>query len=141
MEQKLEDHSEGRPLTRGWEDWKRAAAALAASLVSLGSVRLAMARLEAREWGRALLVQLALLAAAAFLAFFALGLLTAALVAVVHAWIGSVTGALFLVFGLYAAAAGALFYAASRSRVTRPVFEATLREIRKDVENFTGADR
>ena len=133
------DHQpDGRPLREGWDSWKRSAAEFLSAAASLASVRLAMARLEAREWSRALLLRAAMAAAAVCLLIFSLGLLAAGLVAVFAAWTGSLIGGIFIVFGIFVVAAGLLLFAALRSRAGRPVLEATMREIRQDFEDLAG---
>lgn len=133
------DHlPDDRPLREGWDSWKRSAASLVSDLVALASLRLSMARLEAREWGRAFLIRIGLVVGALFLLFFTFALLAAGLVAVFAAWTGSLIGAIFIVLGIFLAAAGLLLFAASRSRATRPVLEATMREIRQDIQDLAG---
>ncbi len=133
------DHQPGdRPLREGWDSWKRSAASFLSDVVELASVRLAMARIEAREWGRAALLRVALVAAALFLLLFTFALLTAGLVALFAAWTGSWIAGIFVVLGIFLAAAGGLLFAASRSRASRPVFEQTAREIRKDLQDLSG---
>lgn len=134
----MDQQPDERTLREGWDSWKRSAAAFVSAASSLASVRLEMARREAREWSRAFLLRAGMVAAALFLLLFALALLAAGLVAVFAAWTGSLIGGIFIVFGIFVVAAGILLFAASRSRAGRPVLEATMREIRQDLEDFAG---
>jgi uncharacterized membrane protein YqjE len=136
----MEDSGQGRTLKEDWEAWTRAGSSFFSSVVSLASVRLAMARAEARQWSRAAMIRIALLAGALLLVPFAFALLTAGLVAAFHAWTGSLVGSIFIVFGIYVISAAGLVFAATRGKASRPIFEATLREIRQDLEHLKGEE-
>ena len=129
--------TESRPLSRGWEEWKRTAGGFVASVADLLSIRVAMARQEAKAWSRALLLRLAMVGAALLLVVLSLALLVSGLVVLLERWTGSLLAAIFILFGVCLVVAAALVFTASRI-ASRPMLEATLREVKKDLDDFTG---
>ena len=135
----MEAENEFREPPEGaWADWKRALAGFAEALGALGSLRWEMAKAEATEWGRAALVRALLFAAAAVLAALGLVFLVVALVLVLQLLLGSLLAAVLAAFGICVIAAGGLVFAATRRRWSKPMFERTSGELRKDFEAWTG---
>ncbi len=123
-----------------WREWKRSFAGFAESVVSLASLRWDMAKSEAREWGRAALIRVLLFAAAAILAGLSLVLFVVGLVLILELLLGSLIAAVFASFALCALGAGALVFAGTRGRTSRPIFQRTAAEVRKDFEAWAGED-
>ena len=123
-----------------WRQWKRSLAGFAEAVASLAALRWEMAKSEAAEWGRAALLRMVLAAAAVVLALLALVFFAVGLVLLLAMWLGSLVAAVFVCFGICVLAAGALAFAATRGRGSRPVFERTAGEIRKDFETWTGGE-
>lgn len=121
-----------------WPEWKRSFAAFLSSLGSLGFLRWEMAKSEAKDWGRFALLRIALFATAAALSFLALVFLLVGVVLLLDLWFGSLLAAVFASFGICVLSAAGLVFAALRSRLSRPMFERTAAEIRKDFESWTG---
>jgi hypothetical protein len=99
-----------------------------------------MARSEAKEWGRAAVIRLALFLAATVLAALAVVFLAVGLVLLLQLLFGSLIAAVFAGFAICAVGAGGLVLAATRRRMTRSIFERTSAEIRKDFESWTKDD-
>lgn len=138
----METEGEIREAPEGsWREWKRALAGFAAALASLGSLRWEMAKSEAKEWSRSALLRAALLAIAATLSLLAVVFLMVAVVLLLDRWLGTLIGAVFATFGICIVSAAALAFAALRSRLSRPIFERTAGEIRKDFEAWTGGEK
>ena len=121
-----------------WPEWKRSFAAFLSAAGSLGLLRWEMARTEAKEWGRFALVRVVLFAVAAALSFLALVFLLVGIVLLLDLWFGSLLAAVFACFGICVLSAAGLLFAALRSPLSRPMFQRTAGEIRKDFESWTG---
>jgi hypothetical protein len=115
---------------------------LASALAELCAVRLAMARAEARIWGKAAAWRVAMVGTALVLAVLAVLAGSGFLVAVVYGWTGSWAAAFAIVAGVELAAAAILVAAAWRAGArTAPLLSRTAREIRRDVEDLTAGSR
>ncbi|MGH9442073.1 MAG: phage holin family protein [Thermoanaerobaculia bacterium] len=123
-----------------WRQWKGSVASFARALGSLGSLRWEMAKAEAKDWGRFALLRVALIAGAVALSFLALVFLLVGLVLLLASWLGSLLGAVFVCFGICLVSAITLVLAATRGRLSRPIFERTAAEIRKDLGSWTGEE-
>jgi hypothetical protein len=124
--------------TSTWEQWKASLAAFIEAVASLAALRWDMARSEAKDWARAALLRVAFGAAAAVFALLSIVFLAVVLVLLLQLWLGSLLAAVAVVFGFCLLAAGGLAIAATRGRSSRPMFERTAGEIRKDFESWTG---
>ena len=124
---------EESPSPSGWQGLKDSLDCLLSAAGSLASIRWEMARTEGGQWAASLLRRGIALAAAALLAVFSMGLLSAGLVAALQLWLGSWVAAIFVAFGLEAGAAALLVWAPWRKPAPPPL-ETTLRELRKDAE-------
>jgi len=115
---------------------------VAAAFSELCALRLEMARVEARSWGRSAAWRLAMFAAAGILAVLALVTGSGLLVALVHAWTGSWVAAFAIVVGLELAAGAGLAAIAWRAgRARAPLLSRTARELRRDLEDLTAGSR
>ena len=121
-----------------WREWKASFSSFVASVAALASVRWEMARAEARQWSRSVLVRAGLILGAAALSLLALVFLMVGIVLLLQLWLGSLLAAVFACFGICVAASAALAFVALRGRLARPIFERTAGELRKDFEAWTG---